>query len=1054
MYGRMKTHVQLFHLITRCGSPLNMWAGIIGDRLRVGPHALVNRLTGQAYTNFLENTIPHVLEDIPLINRQHIHFLHDGAPAHFSRTAPEGNLSHLQLPGIKTECVDHSYDLTSEVKVEDPPEPASFLMMKCEVEETPQPVTYPMVKSEVDEDSFDLNRLHQEEKVEISVKEDKVLLESNASNVKKSRSSECHVISRNEDELTQCCSYNLDRSIACNLSHESNKCNRCDACGKCCSGTRNLKIHSRIHTGERRFKCDMCGKSFSQLTSLKHHSRIHTGERPFKCDICGKSFSQLTSLKYHSRIHTGERPFKCGICGKCFSLSASLKYHSRIHTGERPFKCDVCGKCFAGGGVLKIHSRKHTGERPFKCNMCEKSFKQSASLKYHSHFHSGETPFKCDACGKCFLGSGNLKIHSRTHTGERPFKCDICGKSFKQSGGLKYHSLIHTGERPFKCDACGKCFSGTRNLKVHSRTHTGERPFKCDMCGKSYKQPGSLKYHSRMHKGRCHSNAISVEIKVAGYTAKNKKDILYPNNTSAIRPVPQGPDIPVPLPPESDTLPSPSSSTETESPVDHTYEPENTADDRCFNQSELNDLVRDLNLAKESAELLSSRLKEKKVLAEANLKDGESILPFHPNLIYHTELLIETELSTQYAEHKQLLTFLIAQFWEQNTDQPSKSTAEIEADDVDDYYYFNQDCVKKENLTTPSQLLTPFICDIHEVYPGYVVMNGIKMEAEVDPLSLESQDNKYKIKENMALLEVGKLPYLQVVDIKTECVDHSYDFTSEIKVEDSHMVKCEVEDTAEPVIYPVVKYEIDENLFDMDRVQQEEKVEISSNDDDILLERNTNNDKNESSECDWIARDEQNLMQNGCYIFDDSIACDVSHDCIKCNICNEDFVTPQLLNRHFQIHTLEKSFKCDVCGDSFFEVNDLEKHSVLHTGGTPVQCDVRGKIFVQPVYVKSEEPLETDDEEFKCDVCGKCFSESGELKKHCLTHKVHKPFHCKLCGKWFSSSGTLKRHQSRIHIVERTVECDQESEERQIRRFKLVTTIFVIAHIAFIPTHD
>ncbi|KAJ4435828.1 hypothetical protein ANN_18447 [Periplaneta americana] len=32
-------------------------------------------------------TIPHVLEDTPLINRQHIHFLHDGAPAHFSRTA-------------------------------------------------------------------------------------------------------------------------------------------------------------------------------------------------------------------------------------------------------------------------------------------------------------------------------------------------------------------------------------------------------------------------------------------------------------------------------------------------------------------------------------------------------------------------------------------------------------------------------------------------------------------------------------------------------------------------------------------------------------------------------------------------------------------------------------------------------------------------------------------------------------------------------------------------------------------------------------------------------
>ncbi|KAJ4447373.1 hypothetical protein ANN_09379 [Periplaneta americana] len=73
-------------------------------------------------------------------------------------------------------------------------------------------------------------------------------------------------------------------------------------------------------------------------------------------------------------------------------------------------------------------------------------------------------------------------------------------------------------------------------------------------------------------------------IKVAGYTAKNKKEILYPNIPSAIRAVPHGPDIPVPLPPESDTLPSASSSTETESPVDHTYEPDNTGDDRCFNQ--------------------------------------------------------------------------------------------------------------------------------------------------------------------------------------------------------------------------------------------------------------------------------------------------------------------------------------------------------------------------------------------------------------------------------------------------------------------------------------
>ncbi|KAJ4448405.1 hypothetical protein ANN_10421, partial [Periplaneta americana] len=54
---------------------------------RIGLRENPGKNLNQTYTNFLENTIPHVLEDTPLINRQHIHFLHDGAPAHISRTA-------------------------------------------------------------------------------------------------------------------------------------------------------------------------------------------------------------------------------------------------------------------------------------------------------------------------------------------------------------------------------------------------------------------------------------------------------------------------------------------------------------------------------------------------------------------------------------------------------------------------------------------------------------------------------------------------------------------------------------------------------------------------------------------------------------------------------------------------------------------------------------------------------------------------------------------------------------------------------------------------------
>ncbi|KAJ8884036.1 hypothetical protein PR048_015893 [Dryococelus australis] len=86
---------------------------------------------------------------------------------------------------------------------------------------------------------------------------------------------------------------------------------------------------------------------------------------------------------------------------------------------------------------------------------------------------------------------------------------------------------------------------------------------------------------------------------------------MYPNLRSAIRLVFHGPEIPVPSPPGN---------------LDDVCEELKTNSEACgysdeddfvcdalqlFTQSELNDLVRDLDLPKQSAELLGSQLKEK-----------------------------------------------------------------------------------------------------------------------------------------------------------------------------------------------------------------------------------------------------------------------------------------------------------------------------------------------------------------------------------------------------------------------------------------------------------
>ncbi|KAJ4449624.1 hypothetical protein ANN_01027 [Periplaneta americana] len=63
-----------------------------------------------------------------------------------------------------------------------------------------------------------------------------------------------------------------------------------------------------------------------------------------------------------------------------------------------------------------------------------------------------------------------------------------------------------------------------------------------------------------------------LTVKIAGHIAKSKKDIVYSNISSVIRSLSHGPDIPVPVPSQSNALLSASSRNEIESPVDDTSE--------------------------------------------------------------------------------------------------------------------------------------------------------------------------------------------------------------------------------------------------------------------------------------------------------------------------------------------------------------------------------------------------------------------------------------------------------------------------------------------------
>ena len=61
---------------------VNVWAGILNNNI-IGPYLMPSPLNGRQYNNFLQHTLPELLEDITLDVRQGMWFQQDGAPPHY-----------------------------------------------------------------------------------------------------------------------------------------------------------------------------------------------------------------------------------------------------------------------------------------------------------------------------------------------------------------------------------------------------------------------------------------------------------------------------------------------------------------------------------------------------------------------------------------------------------------------------------------------------------------------------------------------------------------------------------------------------------------------------------------------------------------------------------------------------------------------------------------------------------------------------------------------------------------------------------------------------------
>ncbi|KAK2720164.1 hypothetical protein QYM36_004159, partial [Artemia franciscana] len=106
----------------------------------------------------------------------------------------------------------------------------------------------------------------------------------------------------------------------------------------------------------------------------------------------------------------------------------------------------------------------------------------------------------------------------------------------------------------------------------------------------------------------------------------------------------------------------------------------------------------------------------------------------------------------------------------------------------------------------------------------------------------------------------------------------------------------------------------------------------------------------------------------------------------ECNVCDQRFPFPSLLESHQIAHTGEKSLTCNVCQKSFSRPGNLNRHRILHTDKKPFKCGLCEKSFAQSSYLNLHQRVHTREKPFKCDLCKKCFTQLGNLNKHQRLH--------------------------------------------------------------------
>ncbi|XP_041968366.1 zinc finger protein 510-like [Aricia agestis] len=158
----------------------------------------------------------------------------------------------------------------------------------------------------------------------------------------------------------------------------------CKYCHKTLTSKLSLRNHYKIHTGFD-IVCEHCGKKFITRRLLLMHCRAKHGyEKTDKCSYCEYRASNAEQVKIHERLHTGEKPFVCAECKAGFHRRSSYLQHVAIHLPEKTVQCEQCPARFKSVTLMRIHLSRHRAPRySYACALCGGTFARRRNVARH-----------------------------------------------------------------------------------------------------------------------------------------------------------------------------------------------------------------------------------------------------------------------------------------------------------------------------------------------------------------------------------------------------------------------------------------------------------------------------------------------------------------------------------------------------------------------------------------------------------------------------------------------------------------------------------------------